>query len=48
MPDAAYLEVEAKLRELAGVPARNAKRPEPKEEKPAVKTDKGEEKRAHK
>jgi recombination protein RecA len=45
---AAALEIEAKLRELAGVPARNAKRPEPKEEKPAAKTDKGEEKRAHK
>lgn len=45
---AAALEVEAKLRELAGVPARNTKRPEPKEEKPVEKTDKGEEKRAHK
>ncbi len=45
---AVALEVEAKLRELAGVPARNAKRPEPKEEKPAVKMEKGEEKRAHK
>jgi recombination protein RecA len=45
---AAANEIEAKLRELAGVPARNAKRPEPKEEKPAAKTDKGEEKRAHK
>jgi recombination protein RecA len=45
---AVALEVEAKLRELAGVPARNAKRPEPKEEKPAAKTEKGEEKRAHK
>ncbi|MDO9119975.1 MAG: recombinase RecA [Nitrospira sp.] len=45
---AVALEVEAKLRELAGVPARNAKRPEPKEEKPAAKTEKSEEKRAHK
>ncbi|MEK6634424.1 MAG: recombinase RecA [Nitrospirota bacterium] len=45
---AVALEVEAKLRELAGVPARNAKRPEPKEEKPVAKTEKGEEKRAHK
>ncbi|SPP66586.1 recombinase RecA [Nitrospira lenta] len=45
---AAALEVEAKLRELAGVPARNAKKAEPKEEKPAAKADKGEEKRAHK
>ncbi|MEK6532486.1 MAG: recombinase RecA [Nitrospirota bacterium] len=45
---AAALEVEAKLRELAGVPARNEKRPEPKEEKPAAKAEKGEEKRAHK
>ena len=41
-------EIEAKLRELAGVPARNPKRPESKEEKPAVKTEKAEEKRAHK
>lgn len=41
-------EIEAKLRELAGVPARNPKRPETKEEKPAVKTEKAEEKRAHK
>ncbi|MBX9660794.1 MAG: recombinase RecA [Nitrospiraceae bacterium] len=45
---AVALEVEAKLRELAGVPARNAKRPEPKEEKPVAKTEKSEEKRAHK
>lgn len=45
---AAALEVEAKLRELAGVPARNDKRPDLKEEKPTAKTDKGEEKRAHK
>jgi len=45
---AVALEIEAKLRELAGVPARNAKRPEPTEEKPTVKTEKGEEKRAHK
>jgi recombination protein RecA len=45
---AVALEVEAKLRELAGVPARNAKRPEPKEEKPVARTEKGEEKRAHK
>jgi len=42
---AAAREVEAKLRELAGVPARNEKRPEPKDEKPAARTD---EKRAHK
>lgn len=45
---AVALEVEVKLRELAGVPARNAKRPEPKEEKPVAKTEKSEEKRAHK
>jgi recombination protein RecA len=42
---AAAREVEAKLRELAGVPARNEKRPEPKDEKPAARSD---EKRAHK
>ncbi len=41
-------EVEAKLRELAGVPARNEKKADPKEEKPAAKAEKGEEKRAHK
>jgi recombination protein RecA len=38
-------EVEAKLRELAGVPARNEKKAEPKDEKPAARSD---EKRAHK
>ena len=37
-------EVEAKLRELAGVPARTEKKAEMKDEKPVVK---GEEKRAH-
>ena len=37
-------EIEAKLRELAGVPARTEKKAEVKDEKPAVK---GEEKRAH-
>ncbi len=41
-------EVEAKLRELAGVPARHEKKAEPKEEKPSLKADKSEEKRAHK
>ena len=41
-------EVEAKLRELAGVPARHEKKVEAKEEKPVGKSDKGEEKRAHK
>ena len=45
---AAAREVEAKLRELAGVPARNEKKAEPKEEKPSVKADKADEKRAHK
>ena len=35
-------EVEAKLRELAGVPARNEKKADPKEEKPAAKAEKGE------
>ena len=45
---AAANEIEAKLRELAGVPARNPKRPESKEEKPVAKAEKGEEKRAHK
>src|SRR5512147_1606277 len=38
-------DVEAKLRELAGVPARNEKKAEPKDEKPVAKA---EEKRAHK
>ena len=38
-------DVEAKLRELAGVPARDGKKPEAKEEKPAART---EEKRVHK
>ncbi len=42
---AAAQEVEAKLRELAGVPARNEKKAEAKDEKPPAKTD---EKRAHK
>ncbi len=37
-------EVEAKLRELAGVPARNEKKPEAKDEKPVARTD---EKRSH-
>ncbi|MEQ1796256.1 MAG: recombinase RecA [Nitrospira sp.] len=41
-------EVEAKLRELAGVPARNEKKADPKEEKPTAKVDKGDEKKAHK
>jgi recombination protein RecA len=41
---AAAREVEAKLRELAGVPARNEKKAEPKDEKPAARS---EEKRAH-
>ena len=41
-------EIEAKLRELAGVPARHEKKVEAKEEKPAGKSEKGEEKRAHK
>jgi recombination protein RecA len=45
---AVALEVEAKLRELAGVPARHEKKAEPKEEKPSSKAEKGEEKRAHK
>ncbi|ULA62528.1 MAG: hypothetical protein LZF86_40032 [Nitrospira sp.] len=45
---AAANEVEAKLRELAGVPARHEKKADPKEEKPAAKAEKGEEKRAHK
>jgi recombination protein RecA len=38
-------EIEAKLRELAGVPARGEKKAEAKEEKPAARSD---EKRAHK
>jgi recombination protein RecA len=42
---AAARDVEAKLRELAGVPARNEKKAEPKDEKPVAKAD---EKRAHK
>ncbi len=41
-------EIEAKLRELAGVPARHEKKAEPKEEKSSSKAEKGEEKRAHK
>ncbi len=41
-------EVEAKLRELAGVPARHEKKVDAKEEKPAGKSEKSEEKRAHK
>ena len=44
-------DVEAKLRELAGVPARNEKKAEPKEEKPSAKPDKidkADEKRTHK
>jgi len=41
-------EIEAKLRELAGVPARHEKKTEPKEEKLSSKAEKGEEKRAHK
>ncbi|MCC6140612.1 MAG: recombinase RecA [Nitrospira sp.] len=45
---AAANEVEAKLRELAGVPARHEKKADPKEEKSAAKAEKGEEKRAHK
>ena len=48
---AAAREVEAKLRELAGVPARNEKKAEPKEEKPSAKPDKidkADEKRTHK
>jgi len=44
---AAALEVEAKIRELAGVPARNDKKAEPKDEKEKP-TGKGDEKRAHK
>jgi recombination protein RecA len=49
---AAALEVEANLRELAGVPARNEKRPEPQTDKPAEKSAekpaaKSDEKRAH-
>ncbi|MCS6286877.1 MAG: strand exchange and recombination protein with protease and nuclease [Nitrospirota bacterium] len=41
-------EIEAKLRELAGVPGRHEKKAEPKEEKPSAKAEKGEERRAHK
>jgi recombination protein RecA len=41
-------EIEGKLRELAGVPARHEKKVEAKEEKPSSKAEKGEEKRAHK
>ena len=41
-------EIEGKLRELAGVPARHEKKVEAKEEKPVGKSEKGEEKRAHK
>ena len=41
-------EIEAKLRELAGVPGRHEKKAEPKEERPSAKAEKGEERRAHK
>ncbi len=44
---AAALEVEAKIRELAGVPARNEKKAEPKDEKEKP-SGKGDEKKVHK